>query len=331
MNPIFTKEDIELMDNYFNERSIAYRTRYGYRNSFALYIKYTGLHLSDLLLEADMEEEKGLRWKKRKLKERLIGFRGWLAEKYNYNTIKALFSRIKTWYRHNEIEIGFIPKLNQKAVKKSEPITYEDIPSKEMLKKCVECSSPLMKAILLFMISSGCARRETLNLTIDDFIIATEEYHTSGSIHENLVELISQDNVIPTFKIRRQKTNKHYFTFCSPQATKAIVEYLLMTGRRFDKGKNHHLLFKINLDMLSNEFGRLNDICGGGKVAGMNRIRSHMLRKFHASNLYNGGMNIDDIDALQGRGKDNTHNAYFKESSEKLKEKYIDHLEVLTI
>ena len=40
-----------------------------------------------------------------------------------------------------------------------------------------------------------------------------------------------------------------------------------------------------------------------------------MLRKFHASSLYNheNGLSLEEIDALQGRGKDNTHSAYFME------------------
>ena len=82
---------------------------------------------------------------------------------------------------------------------------------------------------------------------------------------------------------------------------------------------------------MGNNFCDLNEKCGGGKVAGMNRIRSHMLRKFHASRLYNDGLSIDKIDALQGRAKDNTHSAYFKESPEKLKEVYIEHMDCLGI
>jgi len=330
-NKVFNHKDIEIMDTFFNERCIGKRTQYGYHNSFSLYIQYTRLHLRELLFEADVEEEQGVRWKKSKLKEKLIGFRGWLQERYKYSTIKVLFNRIKTFYNHFEIEIGFIPQLNQKGVIKSEPITYDDIPYKEMLKKCIEHASPLMKALILFMTSSGCARRETLNLTINDFIEATNEYHGEGNINEILTELITQDNVIPTFKLRRQKTNKYYYTFCSPEAVKSICIYLLSSGRRFDKGHNHHLLFKTNLDALNNEFNELNTIVHAGQVADMNRIRSHMLRKFHASRLYNDGMSIDKIDALQGRAKDNTHNAYFKESPEKLKELYIQHIDSVKV
>lgn len=326
-NTVFNKKDIEIMHNFFNERCINKRTQYGYHSSFSLYIQYTGLHLQDLLFEADTEEELGVRWKKSKLKEKLIGFRRWLQERYKYSTIKVLFNRIKTFYNHYEIEIGFIPQLNQKSVIKSEPITYDDIPNKKMLTECCKHATPLMKALILFMTSSGCARRETLNLTIDDFIEATKEYHTTNTINEILTELIVQDNVIPTFKIRRQKTNKYYYTFCTPEATKSICAYLLSSGRRFDKGHNHHLLFKTNLDTLNQEFQELNEICNAGQVADMNRIRSHMLRKFHASRLYNNGMSIDKIDALQGRAKDNTHKAYFKESPEKLRELYIRHMD----
>ena len=330
-NQIFDKNDLELMDNFFKERCINSNTKSGYRNSLSLYIEYTGMHLKDLLNEADLEEEQGIRWKRCKLKSKLIGFRGWLQERYKYSTLRVLFGRVKTFYTHYEIEIGFIPKLNQKAVMKSEPITYDDIPSKEMLSECLDYADPLMKALILFMTSSGCARRETLNLTVNDFIEATNEYHGEGSVNEILTELIVQDNVVPTFKIRRQKTNKYYYTFCSPEAVKAICAYLLSSGRRFDKGHNHKFLFKINLDYLNDKFQELNAKVDAGQVADMNRIRSHMLRKFHASNLYNDGVSIDKIDALQGRAKDNTHKSYFTESPEKLKELYIEHLTAITL
>lgn len=41
-----------------------------------------------------------------------------------------------------------------------------------------------MKAIILFMSSSGCARRETLNLTVMDYMNATKEYHNTDNIME---------------------------------------------------------------------------------------------------------------------------------------------------
>ena len=61
-----------------------------------------------------------------------------------------------------------------------------------------------MRAIILFMSSSGCAMAETLSLNIDDFIEATRQYHGTSDIYEVLDILKERDDVIPTFKLRRQ-------------------------------------------------------------------------------------------------------------------------------
>lgn len=54
-----------------------------------------------------------------------------------------------------------------------------------------------MKAVILFMANSGCAKRETLNLTVQDFIDATIEYHESDDICEIINILNNRDDVIP--------------------------------------------------------------------------------------------------------------------------------------
>ena len=75
----------------------------------------------------------------------------------------------------------------------------------------------------------------------------------------------------------------------------------------------------------------LNDRLELGKVGTYRRLRSHMFRKFHSSVLYNEGLSIAEIDALQGRAKDTTHGAYFYENPEILKKKFIEHIDALTI
>lgn len=70
-----------------------------------------------------------------------------------------------------------------------------------------------------------------------------------------------------------------------------------------------------------------------GKVGPYNRFRSHMLRKFHASALYNSNNNwsLEEIDSLQGRSKNKTHSSYFMENPNILKEKYINSFDCLII
>lgn len=43
------------------------------------------------------------------------------------------------------------------------------------------------------------------------------------------------------------------------------------------------------------------------------------------------GLSLEEIDALQGRGKDNTHSSYFMENPKNLKEKYINSLKSILI
>ena len=54
-----------------------------------------------------------------------------------------------------------------------------------------------------------------------------------------------------------------------------------------------------------------------------------MLRKFHASALYNDGMSIDKVNDLQGKSKTLTDQAYFMVNPDDLKAEYIEHLPAL--
>lgn len=323
-------KDKEIMNEFIKVRNLNKRTVYGYNNAIKLYTNFNNMSLSELLKEAEKDEENGIRWKNRKIKMRLLNFRVFLQNNYLISTAKVHFQRILTIYRHFEIEIHNLPQINLKNANKLKPIMFEDLPTKEIIKDAINITNPIMQAIILFISSSGCARQETLNITIQDFIDATREYHDSEDIYEIITILIKRDDVVPTFKLKRQKTNKFYYTFCSPEAVTYILNYLIISKRKL---KNEDKLFKTNLDYLNNYFNEINESLNLGKVRKYNRFRSHMLRKFHASILYNheNGLSLEEIDALQGRGKNNTHASYFMENPKNLKEKYINSLKSILI
>ena len=323
-------KDKEIINEFIKVRNLNKRTVYGYNNAIKLYTNFNNMSLSELIKEAENDEENGVRWKNRKIKQRLLNFRVFLQRHYLISTVKVHFQRILTIYRHFEIEIHNLPPINLKNTNKLKPIMFEDLPTKEIIKKAVNITNPLMKAIILFISSSGCARQETLNITIQDFIDATREYHDSEDMYEIITILIKRNDVIPTFKLKRQKTNKFYFTFCSPEAVSFILDYLIISKRKL---RNEDKLFKTNLDYLNSYFNVINETLNLGKVSKYNRFRSHMLRKFHASALYNheNGLSLEEIDALQGRGKNNTHSSYFMENPKNLKEKYINSLKSILI
>lgn len=322
------KSNEEILQEIHHAKSHSKSAKKIYKNAVKQYCKYHNLSLSELIKEADEEEEAGIRWKNRKLKKRLIDFRQELIQNYKKNTIQSYFNAIRSIYHYFEIEIHDLPSLNKKNIKVPEPINYVDLPTKEIIKKALKIADNRMKAIILFMSSSGCAKRETLNLSIQDFIDATKEYHNSNNINEVIEILKEREDVIPMFRLKRQKTNKYYYTFCSPEAVTSLISYMLTLEQDLQPTDK---LFPIHEDYVTMLFIGINNILKLGKKGTYNRFRSHMLRKFHASQLYNAGLTLDEIDALQGRGKDPTHSSYFLEDPEKLRQKYVEHLDCLTI
>lgn len=317
-------DDDEILQYYSETRNLKKNTILQIELYLKEYSTYFSLTLQELLTEAENEEEKGIRWKHRRLKKRLLEYRNYLFKKHAYSTAKVRFRNILSFYRHFEIEIHNLPSYSAKnddTVK----VSFRDLPDKEIIKKALNISSPLMRAVILFMSSSGCARTETLNLTVNDFIEATKEYHHANDLNTVLGVLKNRDDVVPTFYLKRQKTNKHYYCFCSPEATTAIVDYLVSREKKSEK------LFDITPHYFVNIFGKINNKLHLGKIGYYNRFRSHMLRKFNASQLYNDGMPLEMVDALQGRSKNTTHTSYFMEDPKKLKQIYIEHMDAITI
>ena len=299
-----------------------------YRHAVKKYKEFCGMSLKELLEEAEAEEDAGIKWKRRKLKKRLLTYRQYLLDNYALNTVKAMFGPILVIYRYYEIELFPLPPINTKAANTPQPVQFEDLPDKEIIRKAVDVATPTMKPIILFMASSGCAKRETLNLTIGDYLEALSEYTSETNIFDIIEDLGDCEGVVPTFHIRRQKTGKHYYTFCSPEAVLAINNYLMW---RVDALHDRRRLFKVESNYFSEGFALVNKRLKLGKVGNYNRFRSHMLRKYHASTLYNDGMPLEKVNELQGKSKNRTDSAYFMANPEDLKYEYIQHLPALTI
>ena len=320
----------ELLNNIFITYNHSSNTRRGYKASLTQYSAFFNMTLRELLEEAEAEENKGVKWKHSKLKNRLLTFRQYLLETRSLRSVQTRMGQVIKFYRFYDIEVQTLPRVNVKSAINSVPIFFKDLPDKEIIREAIGVSSPLMKAIILFMCSSGCGRAEATNLTIQDYIDALTEYIPNKRM--NIFEIIDfisdNDSVIPTFNILRKKTRKYYITYCSPEAVKAINSYLLS---RTDNVTNDSKLFKAHPQYLTTSFQKINDTLGLGRVGNYGRFRAHMLRKFHASALYNDGMSIDKVNDMQGKAKNKTDASYFMTNPEDLKYDYIQHLHAVTI
>ncbi|MDR2623840.1 MAG: hypothetical protein LBC39_04620 [Methanobrevibacter sp.] len=105
--------------------------RKSYNDAVNRYTEFHGKSLSELIKEAEDEEDERLPWRKRQLRTHLLNFRAFVYKKYFENTAKACFARVKDIYKFKEIELQKLPRINDKAANKPEPIYYEDLPTNE--------------------------------------------------------------------------------------------------------------------------------------------------------------------------------------------------------
>ena len=311
-----------VFNDFVRERNLAPGSINVYRNALTHYTQFNGMTLTELLKEAEKEEDQKIPWRKRTLLNRLVDFRNYIIDQ-GYSSTKMV-DRVTTFYKHHYIEIHTLPKTNYKNISEIR------IPSKEDLQKALEISDPFLAAFIPFLVSTGLSKIDALNLTVKDFIQATNPYHNGGEIQEILEELSCQEDVIPTFSLTRQKTKKFHYTFASPEATTALVNYL---QSRKDKLKPDSKLFKMSYHWLTVKFEELNNKLALGVTDGneYSVFRCHTLRKYHATTLRDDGLSIDIVNSLQGKAKNTVDAAYFIDTPEQLKKRYVEHVNSLLI
>ena len=304
----------DLFLGFCTNRNIKDSTIKSYRLAILKYESFNQRLMDDLIEEAIIDEESAVPLKNRRIKKRLLDFRAFLLDSdLSVGTVRTYLSRIRTFYRHFEVEL---PYLNDISLDEEYLSSSGDLPTKCDIRRACDISSLDFKAVILFMSSSGCAKAETLSLTVGEFIKETEDYHGGGAIDDVLECLENRKDIVPTFYLKRVKTNKFYHTFCSPEASHSIVKYLLSRESLTLEDK----LFDFTDSSLIYSFKKVNDKLDMGFVGKYRFFRSHALRKYHASNI---GLSADYIDALQGRAKTKVHEAYIKTNPNKLKEIYI--------
>lgn len=303
----------KLFEKFCRDRNIKESTVKGYDSALRAYENFQRKTIEELFKEARLDENERIPIKDRRIKKRLLNFRSYLLNsELSPNTTKTYFSKVKTFYLHFEFELPHLPQAKYEKIYET---NYLDLPTREHIHEALLISPIDLKALILFMSSSGTAKAETLSLTVEQFIQATQDYHHGEPIEEILEILEKKDDVVPTFYLKRIKTDKYYYTFCSPEATKYIVKYLkTRPNLKFEDS-----LFDFTSSVLLKRFQEINDKMNWGFKGKYRFFRSHALRKFHASNI---GLSSEYIDSLQGRSKNEVHNTYIKTNPDKLKDIY---------
>lgn len=322
-----------MLDKMAKERNIRDSSAKGYMSTIKMYTEFNQMQLYELIDEALKEQDAHIPLRESKLKQRLLDYRNYLMNipDMSSKTVKTYFSRMLTVYRHFECEIPIIPmaQYNHEYV-----TTYSDLPTLDHLRQALEISPVDLRAAICFQASSGSAKAETLQITVRQFFQGVQEYHDlSFSEDEETLEkilkvlehkLAEYELIVPTFYLERIKTKKFYYTFCSPEACKWIVMDLKnRIGKTNVQEFLNSQLFDFSPSLLLTRYQEINDYFKWGNKGKFRFFRSHVLRKWNASNIQ---MTSEDIDNIQGRAKDVVHEAYIKVKPERLKKTYMEHM-----
>ncbi|WP_296883479.1 hypothetical protein [uncultured Methanobrevibacter sp.] len=129
---------------------------------------------------------------------------------------------ISILYRYFDVGVPKIPKLKNSD---ENHLSYFDLPTKKQINIAINSTGIRISSLTLFMASSGTGRIECAMMTIKDFIDACSRYHTKKTLPEIINELHDCETpIVPTFTIIRQKNQKPYYTFCTPEASDAILK-----------------------------------------------------------------------------------------------------------
>jgi integrase len=309
------------------------------------FTEWTGKEPESLLIEAEKEIDTGIRMRHRSVKKYIPAFRKHLQDKGNApHTIKGYITGVKSFYNAFDIELPKLSKAGQKAqgLKK-----HKDIPTKEDIQEVLKVCDPLERAVILVGVSSGLSAKEIINLRVSDF--------KKG--YDPVTE-------ITTLDLRRGKVDFDFITFLSPEASRAVQDYLNFRSRasKINETRRLNQLYKQRVfsdndflfikrkvepkyvetpdenlrrydeDAFMKLYRFISDKARKSTPKGdWNLIRSHNMRKYFNSTLLNAGADSFHVEFWMGHTLDDTRAAYFRADVSKLKKLYKKFSPELTI
>lgn len=298
------------------------------QGTYLIYMKKfcscNGKSPSELIKEAEDETRMGLLLSERKTFEYLTQFKTCIKELAPKSQSLGM-AVVKSFYKTFDIQLSSSIQKQKKSVPKR---GNQNFLKKEDIEKMITyAQNSRDKAIFLCMATSGMGLNEVTNLTISDI--------TFG------------EDGISTISIRRNKAINDLVTFISPEATKALKEYIEERNRDPElavKGKNDYVFVtylnggpnggkkggKISERGFTKIFKDLGNELGYDNGKDFVKTRSHALRKFFTSTLESAGFPKPKVDFMVGHTLKGVDLAYYNRDPADLKQLYIKYLHHLT-
>ncbi|MGC9517439.1 MAG: tyrosine-type recombinase/integrase [Methanomicrobiales archaeon] len=338
----FSDDDQKRIDLWVLRKDLEDSTIKYYTEFLKYYCKLVGLTPDELVREADLEEEKGIKLRDRKLNFYFLKMKNQLKkEDKAEGTINLYIYAVKSFYDSMDIQVPYI-KTSRGDITQEE--NYGKLITREELSKLVSVAAPRETALIYLMALSGMAQAEARNLTIRKFMeVAGEAIHRDIQTIDDLLQCqYKLRKVILTIHITRKKVNYRYITFIPPEVTMKILDYL----KERAYGGNPKIRIKdyesalfvknngqpIDRDVIVTNFRRIGLKAGFKKKEGAYSYwRSHGMRKYFISTIMNNMGDKTLADFLAGHKISDVDRAYWYMDPESLKKRYREALPYLSI
>ena len=203
----------DYIQQWILDAEVSTSTEKAYIHTMQYYTEFTKKTPEELIREAKKEIRDGLSMDERRIRFYLNNFRkGLQDQKLAPLTVRNRMVGVRSFYSSYYIDL---PKL--KKIGKARP-TQENsyqIPTKEDIRVVLQHCDPLERALVLVGCASGLSAIDIINLKIKDF--------KDG--HDPKTE-------ITTLSLVRRKTEVKFYTFLTPEASRAVWDYIAFRERK---------------------------------------------------------------------------------------------------
>jgi integrase len=207
---------------YIHYRNLRPETIRSYTRKLTIYSNITGMTLTQLIEEAESDEDLRIRKRLRRIKVHLIDLQEYLISRnYSPQKIDDIITTIRGFYAYYEIDL---PKRTYHAP--IPDLQKEAIPTKEDVKKALSYCNTKYQAIILLMSSSGISIGDVLNLKVSDFLSAINIPKKQHQINKLNIKTVNDfcEDMVPIWQIQ---SGTSHITFNTPETTRKILDYLI--------------------------------------------------------------------------------------------------------
>lgn len=332
----WTPKDEVLLFNWFSNRDLSINTQEVYGYAIKDYCNFLEKTPSQLLDEADREQDEVKKMRNRHIVEYLSGFKAFLTQMdKSPNTLRIKLKAVISFYRNYDITV---PDITFKKGEISLDKNRGRLPTKDEISLMMSSCDPKGRTMISIMAMTGMSQAEVRHLTFKHVLDAVGK--------KSIEELIESKHKICedvyAITIVRQKVNYQYITFIPPETMEELINYITARVNHPKKEKRPQ---NINDRIFVNRFG--GRLSGKAVSAYMRRVglrlgfesefgsygfwRPHGMRKYFISTIINKtGDNIlahfcagHKVDAITG--------AYWYPNEADLKQRYLKALPYLSI